>query len=59
MKVMDKLDPTSENEQIMLWKISHENVVRYFDHFNQELDGSLHTCVVIEFCEVILSIFCF
>lgn len=55
MKIMQKIDKTAENEFNNLLRISHENILRYFDHFDCCISGMDHTCVITEFCEVILE----
>lgn len=52
MKIMDKLDTESENEQKLLWELNHENIIRYFDHFDLKISDEGHTCVITEYCEV-------
>ena len=49
---MDKLDPSALNEFSLMWKISHENILKYYEHFDQEIDGLDYTCVITEYCEV-------
>ena len=52
MKVMNKIDETAENEFNHFLRINHENILRYFDHFDHRISGRIHTCVITEFCEV-------
>ena len=50
MKIMDKLDETSENELKIHWNnIDHKNIVKYYDHFNK---GD-YTFLITEYCPVI------
>lgn len=51
MKVIKKLDAADENDFVMLLRISHENILRYFDHFDHVIDDLDHTCVITEYCE--------
>lgn len=43
-----------ENEYILHLKISHQNIVKYFDHFDYEdkEDGADYICIITEYCEV-------
>ena len=52
MKIMDKLDTSTENELELLLEISHENIVRYFDHFHMRIEGEHQTFLITEYCEV-------
>ena len=52
MKVMNKLDPSAENEFSLMWRINHENILKYYEHFDHEIRGKDYTCVVIEYCHV-------
>lgn len=62
MKIMD-LNEMAQNETHILTQLNHENVVKYFEHF--ELDTGSYSnhysnqfklCIVTEFCEVILNL---
>lgn len=52
MKIMDSLDSVAENELMIFWKISHENIVRYFDHFHMQFGDVKKAFLITEFCEV-------
>lgn len=53
MKIMDKLGLSSDNkEQDFLWKINHENIIRYFDHFDLKISSWNHICIITEYCDV-------
>ena len=52
MKIMDELDSVTENELEMFFEISHENIVRYFDHFHLEIGDDNQTFLITEYCEV-------
>ena len=52
MKVMNKLDPTAENEFSLMWRINHENILKYYEHFDHKIRGRDYTCVITEYCEV-------
>lgn len=55
MKVMDK-DEVAENELEIVRRLNHENVVKYFDHFDFTVGNNyghqeLKMCIISEFCE--------
>ena len=52
MKIMNQLDSATENELKILYEISHENIVRYFDHFHMSIEGENQTFLITEYCEV-------
>jgi serine/threonine protein kinase len=52
IKIIGQLNSESENELEMLFKINHENIVRYFDHFYLKIGNDNQTCLITEFCEV-------
>lgn len=69
MKIID-LDEAALNEKQILTKLDHENVVKYFDHFEIEMKGAdgrggrgsrgagvniKKLCIVTEFCEVLFT----
>jgi len=43
------------NEQKILWKIFHENIIRYFDHFELRISNWSTICIITEYCEVRLT----
>lgn len=45
------------NEVDILKNISHENVIKYFDHFEVTIFDSNYFCLICEFCEVIKLVF--
>jgi hypothetical protein len=58
MKITSRAeDYDSENELNVYWEINHENIVKYFDHFNARLHFNIdytesYTFLIIEHCEV-------
>ena len=46
-----------KNEVELMKRIKHENIIRYYEHFDETIFGSLHFCFVCEFCEVIFRLF--
>ena len=47
-------DEEVENELVTLRSINHENIVKYYEHFDGEIDDLYHTCIILEYCEVCL-----
>lgn len=61
MKVMDS-NEMAGNELAVLIRLDHENVVKYYDHFEVNVRGVgyqsiVNLCVIIEYCEVFLFSF--
>ena len=52
MKIMDQLDPVTENEIDLLCDMNHGNIVRYFDHFHLKIEGENQTFLITEYCQV-------
>ena len=52
MKIMNASDSAAENELELLWDISHDNIVRYFDHFQARISDCNHIFLITEFCQV-------
>ena len=53
MKIIKKrFDRNTQNELIALLKISHENVIRYFEHFEGVYEEIDSTFIITEYCEV-------
>lgn len=46
-------DNSAENEFSLYLRISHENVLKYFDHFQHEQNGTDYICIIVEYCEVV------
>ena len=51
MKILEKND-TSENELELIKSVDHENVVRYYDHFELIKGGTKYLCIITEYCHV-------
>ena len=53
---MDKLDSATENELNIFSEINHENIVKYYDHFDRliyiEGENKITTFLITEYCEV-------
>ena len=43
---------SNENELVTLWKINHENIVKYYEHFENKMYGRNCTCIITEYCQV-------
>ena len=41
-----------EKEVDLLQRLRHENIIRYFEHFDESIFDSEYFCVVCELCEV-------
>ena len=53
MKVVNKLGENDLKDEFTLMSgISHQNIVKYYEHFDHEVDGRDSTCVITEYCEV-------
>ena len=48
MKISNQHGSCTMNELDVYWEINHENIVKYFDHFN----ARSHNFLIIEYCEV-------
>lgn len=59
MKIID-YNGLFENEIKILKKLNHENIAKYYDHFEIKIKNiikELKLCIVTEYCEVIISFF--
>ena len=53
MKVVNKLGANDLNDEFSLMsEINHQNILKYYEHFDHEVDGKDSTCVITEYCEV-------
>ena len=51
MKILKKADEAYyKNEHSLLEKLNHENIEKYFEHF--EADSSKYLYIITEFCKV-------
>ena len=50
--ISTKYDSTTENELEILLEINHENIVKYYEHFDLYIRGEDHTIIIMEYCEV-------
>lgn len=63
MKIMN-LDEIAQNETEILKQLDHENIVKYFDHFELDTRSNANNrqiklCIVTEFCQVEMFFFIF
>ena len=60
MKAME-LNEIADNELAVLIRLDHENIVKYYDHFEVNVRDSnqqhLNLCVITEFCAVLKFLF--
>lgn len=49
---MNRLDAATENELEMYFKMTHDNIMRYFDHFHMKIGADDQTFLITEYCEV-------
>lgn len=46
-------DKSSKNSEIEIMKsINHENIIKYFDSFDLEIQSEEYLCLITEYCEV-------
>lgn len=51
MKLVGAEDSKAETESNLLKSITHENIIRYFDHFQVPDPASTpRVCIIMEFC---------
>ena len=55
--VKKKFNQKTQNEFSALLKINHENILRYFEHFECVYDEIDSTFIITEYCEVRKIIF--
>mgnify|MGYP003385454995 CR=1 FL=1 len=58
MKVIkNRFNQKVQNEFSLLLKINHENILRYFEHFEDVYDDLDCTFIITEYCQVSSNIF--
>lgn len=55
MKRRTELNELSKNEVDLMKRIKHDNITRYYEHFDETISGSQYFCFVCEFCQVIVE----
>lgn len=51
--VSPELSKSAQNELKLMKQINHENIIKYFDHFDDECYGADYLCIISEFCQVL------
>ena len=50
---MKLIKETQTHEGDLLLKdLHHDNICKYYDHFDDKLDGIKYFCLILEYCEV-------
>ena len=52
MKIIKQIGQNDEDEYLFMWKINHENILKYYEHFDHEIDALDYTCIITEYCQV-------
>ena len=47
-----ELCESAQNELILMKKIKHENIIRYFDNFDEDRFSTDYLCIICELCPV-------
>ena len=50
--VPDELSKSAQNELILMKNIKHENIITYFDSFDEDRFSTDYLCIICEFCPV-------
>ena len=53
--VTPELSETAQNELDLMKQINHDNIIRYFDNFDEECYSTDYLCIICEYCQVPLS----
>ena len=56
MKMMKndyEINEPAQNELILMEQIENENIIRYFDSFDDKFYGMNYLCIICEFCPVL------
>ena len=48
-----EINETAQNELILIKRINHENIIRYFDNFEDKFNGMNYLCIICEYCPVL------
>lgn len=60
VKKGEEWDEQNEKNEVHLFKlIKHDNLIKYFEHFDELIFGSDYFCLVCELCEVKIRPFSF
>lgn len=52
MKILDE-NEMAQNEANTLSRLDHENIIKYYEHFEFRINETNKLCIVTEFCEVL------
>ena len=56
IKLIKEDDNEWKNEAIILSRLSHENLLKYIDHFELiSIESLCHPCIITEYCQVTLN----
>jgi len=47
---------TDEREHVILSQLDHENIVKYYEHFEESVFRFKHLCILTEYCRVMIRI---
>ena len=50
--VSPELSKSAQNELKLMKQINHENIIKYFDHFDDQFYGTDYLCIICEYCQV-------
>ena len=56
MKMMKndyEINETAQNELILMKKTDQENIIKYFDNFEDKFYGMNYLCIICEYCPVL------
>ena len=51
--VTPELSESAQNELKLMKQINHENIIKYFENFDEECYGTDYLCIISEFCQVL------
>ena len=51
--VSPELSESAQNELKLMKQINHENIIKYFENFDEECYGTDYLCIISEFCQVL------
>ena len=50
-----EINEIAQNELKLMKQINHENIVRYYDNFDEKCYKSEYLCIIFEYCKVFNS----
>ena len=51
--VSPELSKSAHNELKLMKQINHENIIKYFENFDDKCFGMEYLCIISEFCKVL------